>query len=97
MHHLGPPAPAATDAPGREAGVGHQPIHPLGAEGIPLPQLVELEPHQRSEGAARQGGTLEIGVHLIPGVTHRGVYIAHMQLVRADEHPLSHQVAAAHH
>ena len=58
---------------------------------------MELEPHQRSEGAAGQGRMLEIGVHLIPGITHRGVHIAHMQLVRADEHPLCHQVAAAQH
>ena len=36
-------------------------------------------------------------MHLIPGVTHGGVHVAEMQLIRGRQHALGHQVAAADH
>ena len=36
-------------------------------------------------------------MHLIPGVTHGGVHITEVQLIRCRQHALGHQVAAADH
>ena len=64
---------------------------------IPLPQDVKLPTDQRPQATTGQYGPLQIGVHLIPGVAHRGVHIAQMQLIGRGENPLGHQVAAADH
>ena len=97
VHHLGAAAPVAADAGGREAGVGHQLVGPLAAGQIPLPQLVQLQANQGTKGTAGQGRLGQVGVHLVPGITHGGVHITDMELVGTGQHPLGHQVAAAHH
>ena len=58
---------------------------------------MELPADQRAQTAPRQGRVAQVGVHLVPGVAHRGVHVAHMALIRAGEHALGHQMAAAHH
>ena len=96
MDHAGLAPPILADSTRRETGVGNELIHPLGTELIPLPQGMQLPTNQRAKTTApRQNG--EISVHLVPGVTHRGVHVADMQLLWTGEHTLGHEVAAADH
>ena len=58
---------------------------------------MQLRANQGTEAAPGQSRLAQVGMHLIPGVTHGGVDIAQMALIRAGQHPLGHQVAAADH
>ena len=58
---------------------------------------MQLIADQGAQPGARQGRPLQIGMHLIPGVPHRGVDVTQVQLIRGREHPLRHEVAAADH
>ena len=40
---------------------------------------------------------MEVGMHLIPGVTHRRMHITDMELVGRREHPFAHKVTTADH
>ena len=97
MNHLGFTAPVLTNAACCEAGIGNQMVHPLGAELIPQPQPMQLPADHRTQARSHQRRAREIRVHLIPGVAHGGVDITDMQLIRAGEHPLGHQMTAADH
>ena len=55
MQHVRLASPELADAPGREAGIGHQVIHPLRTELIPLTQGMQLPADQGTEAAAGQG------------------------------------------
>ena len=97
MQHLGLAPPELLNAAGSEAGIRQQVIDALGAELVPLAQGMQLPANQRAEPPLRQSGTAEISVHLIPGVTHRCVDVAEMQLIRSRQHPFGHQMTAADH
>ena len=72
-------------------------INTLRTELVPLTQSVELTANQGPEPSAHQNGVSEIGVHLIPGVAHRGVDVTHVELIRSCQHSLGHEVTAADH
>ena len=72
-------------------------IHPLSTELVPLPQSMQLPANQGAEATPRQGRAGKIGMHLVPGVSHRGMHVADMQLLWAGEHTLGHKMAAADH
>ena len=97
MNDLGVPSPELADPASGETGVGDQVINPLSTQLIPLTQGMQLPTDQGAEATARQAGSPEIGVHLIPGVTHWGMHVTHMQLIGRGQNTLRNQMAAADH
>ena len=97
MDHAGLAPPVLADATRRETGVGNEVVHPLSTELVPLPQSMQLPANQRAQTTPSQRRTLQISVHLVPGVTHGCVHITDVQLVRRRQHTLGNQVAAADH
>jgi hypothetical protein len=97
VQHLGLTSPELLNAPGGEAGIRQQVIDPLGAELVPLAQGMQLPADQRPEPPPRQCRSAEVSVHLIPGVSHRRVHVAEMQLIRSRQHPFGHKMTAADH
>jgi len=82
MQHLRLASPELSDPASGEPRIGQQHIDAGRTELIPLPQGMQLPTNQRTESTSRQRGSLQIGMHLIPGVAHRRMDIADVQLLR---------------
>ena len=85
MDNGGLAAPVFADAPGHMAGIGHEVVHPLGAEEVPLPQGRQQQAHGQAGEPPRAP---HVGGPVVPQIAHGRVAVADVQAVGPGDDPL---------